>query len=83
VSASYDTDDDDLATDDVILAALRDATCAQIELWVTLGERLDIEAWPAGTYTGGKLTVAGPPGRIAPRAARILRSEGLLSGGAL
>lgn len=82
-TAVYDVDDDELPTDDDVAAALRDATCAQVEFWLASDEEDDILG-PIQSVTLGGLQVqygAGTnrqtPLYLAPRAARILRSAGL------
>lgn len=85
VVAWYSTDSaTGIPTDDVIAGTLRDATCAQVEAWLQMGEAVDIESWPKGTtgasYRMGRVAVAGPPEKLAPRALRILSSEGLTQG---
>lgn len=65
-----------------VSAALRDATCAQVEQWLAVNEGVDIEGWPAETHVQASgLSVNRPPDTLAPRARRILAGEGLTQGG--
>lgn len=64
-----------------VAAALRDATCAQVEAWMENGEEHDIAGYPRNTAIGGTgLSVSALPSELAPRARRLLRAEGLLDG---
>jgi hypothetical protein len=70
----------ELPSDDDIAAALRDATCAQVEFWGEVGEANDIDGLAGspvsvGSYTGSRAPV------VAPRAVRILANAGLMSSG--
>jgi hypothetical protein len=58
-----------------VVEALRDATCAQVEQWLEVGEEADIGGWDEDTT---KITSP-----IAPRAIRILTAEGILNAAAL
>jgi hypothetical protein len=58
-----------------VVDALRDATCAQVEQWLEVGEESDIGGWDQDTT---KITSP-----IAPRAIRILTAEGILNAAAL
>lgn len=62
-----------LVIDPTVIKALTDATCAQVEQWFEVGEESDI-AGIGGSVTSGGLNLSRPPDRLAPRAARILRS---------
>lgn len=75
VRQPYDTDTDGLATDTNIAAALRDATCAQVEQWIEVGEENAVDGL-AGTArsTGGGVRAP----ELAPRALRILLNAGLV-----
>lgn len=79
VTSSFAVDaDTDLPTDPDVAAALRDATCAQVEQWLEVGEENDIDGL-AGTqvsltdYSGKRAP------KVAPRAFRILQNAGLLN----
>lgn len=69
-----------LPTDSTVAAALRDATCAQVEQWLEVGEENDIDG-----LAGTQIAVTGFSGkrapRIAPRALDILRDAGLMNQG--
>lgn len=75
VRQPYTTDDDGLATDTDIAAALRDATCAQVEQWVEVGEENAVDGL-AGTQRSVGGGVRAP--ELAPRALRILLNAGLV-----
>lgn len=85
-SAVYDVDSSGLPTLTAAVNAFRDATCAQVEFWLTGDEEDDIqgplENMSAGSqqqgYGSGTNRVT--PMYLAPRAARFLRLAGLLSG---
>lgn len=61
------------------MIALRDASCAQVEFWLSVGEAADIETWPQTTqsYQSGDVQTAGPPLKLAWRAREILDLAGL------
>lgn len=72
VVAPYDDDDSD------ILDVLADATCAQVEFWIEVGEEHDV------TGQRGEIDIEGLhirqlPGTLAPRARRALARGNLLS----
>jgi len=79
-----DVDNFPTATDDI--AALRDATCAQVEFWVASDEEDDILGPVQGVNLGDMALQYGAgdnrvsPLYLAPRAARILRIAHLYSG---
>lgn len=78
VTAGYAVDSSGNPSDPVIAAALRDATCAQVEQWLEVSEENDIAGYPSNTLlSGGGLSQNRLPPTLAPRARRILRSEGL------
>lgn len=85
-TAVYDVDDDGMPTDADTIAVLRDATCAQVELWLAGDEEDDILG-PVDKLSLGGMTVENSasqgqrvaPYALAPRAARILRNAGLYS----
>lgn len=86
VTAVYDVDSNDVPTDTKVIAALRDATCAQVEHWLTGDEEDDILGPTQGVSIGGMQEQYGAgqnratPMYLAPRAARHLRKAGLLTG---
>ncbi|SNR33080.1 hypothetical protein [Blastococcus mobilis] len=62
-------------------ATLRDATLAQVEQWLEVGEENDIAGYSRATSMGPNgLSVSSLPAILAPRARRILRSAGLTGG---
>lgn len=67
-----------LPTDTDIIAAFRDATCAQVEFWLTSDEEEDILGAISGASVGG-VSFQAPALTLAPRAARFLRNAGLYS----
>jgi hypothetical protein len=75
-TAIYAVDTDGMPTDTDIIAAFRDATCAQVEAWETADEEDDILG-PVDTVGLAGVTAKGR--ELAPRAARILREAGLYS----
>ena len=82
--AVYDVDTDDEPTDTTVLAALRDATCAQVEYWAEVGEDEDVGGSVQGISLGPLQVQYGAgdnrvtPTFLAPRAQRILSNAGLL-----
>lgn len=84
-TAVYDVDDDDLPTDADVIAAFRDAVCAQVEYWLASDEEDDILGPLQSLSIGNVQAFPGAganrvsPMYLAPRAARILRSAGLTS----
>lgn len=74
-TAVFDVDDDTgLPTDADVIAALRDATCAQVEFWLAGDEEDDILG-PVDAVGMAGVTAKGR--ELAPRAARKLREAGL------
>ena len=76
-TAWYATDAGGLPTDVGVLAAFRDATCAQVEFWLA-GDEEDDVLGPVKEVSFG--TVKATPECVyvlAPRAARFLREAGL------
>jgi hypothetical protein len=67
-----------LPSDPDIAAAMRDATCAQVEQWLEVGEENDIDG-----LAGTEVSVTGYSGRraprVAPRALQILQNAGLMT----
>jgi hypothetical protein len=84
VTASYAVDSTGAATDAQVLAALADATCAQVEFWLASDEEDDILGPVQGVSVGGMQVQFGAgsnrtaPIELAPRAARHLRSCSLI-----
>lgn len=82
-TAIYDVDTDGEPTDADDIAALRDATCAQVEFWRDSDEEDDILGPVQGLILGpmqvqfGAGATRTAPLYLAPRAARILRKAGL------
>jgi len=78
VCATFSVDGAGLPTLPAILAALRDATCAQVEQWSEVGEVNAVDGL-AGTSMniGGYQGVRAP--EVAPRTLEILAGAGLLS----
>jgi len=85
-TAVYPVDADDFPTDTDDIAALRDATCAQVEYWVASDEEDDILGPVQGINLGDMALQYGAgenrvsPLYLAPRAAQILRIAHLYSG---
>lgn len=90
LTAVYATDDDGMPTDPTVIAALRDATCAQVLHWA---QHPGAEDGTAGRWTsvaigrvslsGGTATSAAGPGGtdgLCPAGMAHLRRAGLLSG---
>lgn len=79
VMAAFDVDDaTDLPTDTDVAAALRDATCAQVEFWAEVGEDHDVAGMAGRRVSVGHLSVDALPAVLAPRALRILTNAGLM-----
>lgn len=58
---------------------LRDATCAQVEFWLEVGEEHDIVGL-TGSVNSGKFSLSHLPQRLGPRARAFLIDAGLLHG---
>jgi hypothetical protein len=92
LTAVYDTDDDGLPTDPQVVAALRDATCAQALWWLETGDESGAQATYQSVsigsvsltrgYTSGA-SATGPAQTTAPRAVSILQQAGLIMAGPL
>ena len=91
LTAHYRVDHDGKPTDPVVIAALRDATCAQAEHRADYGDEVDValagEAVSLGSLSFGGTgksgignSSAGIP-QHSPAALRILRVAGLVPGG--
>lgn len=78
VRVPFAVDEDGLPTDTDKAQALADATCAQVEDWLEVGEENDVDG-----LAGTQLTVTGfngrRPPRYGPRMLRVLRNNGLIS----
>lgn len=76
--ARFKVDEDGTAIDATIAAALRDATCAVVEMWLEVGEDNDVDGLAGESYT-----VTGYSGLRSPEASgrvlRPLRQAGLLA----
>ena len=85
-TAIYTVDDDNNAVDADVIAAFRDATCAQVEFWFAGDEEDDILG-PVDSLSLGGMTAKFSQGNdrltpmfLAPRAARILRNADIYRG---
>jgi hypothetical protein len=84
-AAVYDVDSAGAATYQPVIDGLRDATCAQVEFWLTGDEEDDILGPTQGVSIAGMQMQYGAgenrvtPMYLAPRAARHLRRAGLLT----
>jgi hypothetical protein len=58
--------------------ALRDATCAQVEFWVEVGEAHDLDGGARSQVSIGGLAMQ-RPGRLSARALDLLRTAGLMN----
>lgn len=81
-TSGYLTDLDGAPVQTWVAEALRDATCAQVEQWLEVGEENDIAGYGRTTSIGiaGGLSLSALPSVLAPRARRILRAAGLSGG---
>lgn len=86
ITAVYDTDDGGNPTDSVVLEALSKAVSAQVEYWLAGDEEDDVLGPVVSVGISGVQLQYGSgvnrptPSYLAPRAARHLRSAGLLGG---
>lgn len=87
IGVRYTVDGSGNPTDAAVVAALRDATCAQVEWWRATGDELNVDSqWqtvtlgPATMTRRSGATAGADPStvRIAPRAIDILRVAGLV-----
>lgn len=84
-AAVYDVDTTGAPTYQPVIDGLRDATCAQVEYWLTGDEEDDILGPTQGVSIAGMQMQYGAgenrvtPMYLAPRAARHLRRAGLLT----
>lgn len=80
VTTGYALNTEGDAADADTATALRDATCAQVEQWLEVGEENDVAGYSRGaSLSVGGLSVSSMPRILAPRARRILRIAGLNS----
>lgn len=83
VTAVYVTDDEGNPTDAKTISAFQNATCAQVEFWITGDEEDDVAGPLQGVSAGSQQQQFGAganratPMYLAPRAARFLRLGGL------
>ncbi len=70
-----------LPTDTDVATALSDATCAQVEFWLEVGEEHDTGGMANRQVAIGHLSVDRLPPELAPRAFRLMHAAGLLSAG--
>ena len=84
VTAFYRTDTEGNPSDERTISAFQNATCAQVEFWVTGDEEDDVQGPLQGMSAGSQQPQSGAgqnratPRYLAPRAARFLRLGGLL-----
>lgn len=69
--------DTDLPTDTDVAAALQNATCAQVEYWVEVGEEHDVSGVAGRNVSIARFSIDRLPPVLAPRAARFLAQQGL------
>lgn len=69
--------DTSLPTDTDIAQAVQDATCAQVEYWVEVGEEHDVAGIAGRDVTIARFSIDRLPPVLAPRALRFLAAEGL------
>lgn len=84
-TAIYDTDTNGFPTDAAVLAAFRDATCAQAEWWAETGDSLGVNGqWGdvkiGSVALGGRASTSGTGGQLTANAATILELADLLPG---
>lgn len=73
-SCVYAVDDDGLPTDDRVVAALRDATCAQAAWWIETGDEAGTASVVQSASSGGGPSSSGPMPRWAPDAVDVIRT---------
>lgn len=84
VTAYYDVDAAGMPTDADVLAAFRDATCAQVAWWQATGDELgDAGLWQAASIgsvslSGRRQTGSAAGDRLAPQARTVLALAGLV-----
>lgn len=87
--AVYDVDDDGMPTDPEVIAAMRDATCAQADYAKTIGDPNGVGASQYHSVSIGSASLArgynqkgsAAPGRYSPIAFEILQRAGLTAHG--
>jgi hypothetical protein len=80
VTAWFAVDDTTgIPTDETTADAVRDACCAQVEFWLEVGEEHDVTGLAGRQVSIGQLSLEALPPVLAPRAARVLGSAGLLT----
>lgn len=79
VTSGYAVDATGAPAAAAVVDALRDATCAQVEQWLAVGEANDIEG-RSGAVSSHGLSMDSYPDRLAPRARRALARAGLIRG---
>jgi len=78
VRAPFSVDSDtSLPTDADVAAALRDASCAQVEFWAETSEEHDVDGLAGSKYSVGGYSGDRAP-ELAPRALRALNRAGLM-----
>lgn len=84
INASYQVDTGGNPTDVAVQAALRKATCQQVEWWIQTGDPLDeMGQYSQFSFEGvlvTRRTSGGAPDRVAPKARDTLRVAGLYPG---
>lgn len=76
--ARYQTDTSGKPTDAKIAAAIKVATCAQVEQWLEVGEDHPIAGFPSDTsMTRSKTSESKRPAFYAPRAIALLQRAGI------
>lgn len=76
VRQPFDTDDDGQATDATVAEALRDAVCAQVEFWSSVGLAHDVEGLASTQQSVAGWSGTLPP-ELSPDAVDILMVAGL------
>lgn len=75
---AYAVDAEGIPSEPAVAAALSQAVCAQVELWLEAGEGNDVDGLAGTSYS--LAGYAGQrPARLAPRALDALRGAGLLT----
>ncbi len=74
----YVDSDTNLPTDTDVAQALQDATCAQCEFWVEVGEEHDVAGVAGREVSIARFSIDRLPPQLAPRAKRFLAQRGLL-----
>lgn len=74
MQAVYTVDDDGDPTDTDVIAALRDAACAQAAWWLETGDEQGVSAHLTGVNSGGGPSISGSLPRVAPDAVDVLKT---------